>query len=73
MRDAVHRYGTGGVFANFADAGLVDWEHAYFGDNTGRLREVKRRYDPDNVFRTAQSLPAAGGPAVNRSSPVRER
>ncbi len=60
MRDTVHQYGTGGVFANFADAGLDDWEHAYFGDNAGRLREVKRRYDPDNVFRTAQSLPAAG-------------
>lgn len=56
MRDTIHDYGTGGVYANFADPGLSDWEHAYYGDNTGRLREVKRRYDPGDVFGTSQSV-----------------
>lgn len=56
MCDALHPYGTGGVYANFADPGLADWERAYYGDNAARLRDVRRRYDPDGVFRTAQSV-----------------
>jgi FAD/FMN-containing dehydrogenase len=58
MRDVVHGYGTGGVFANFADAGLDDPERAYYGDNAGRLRDVKGRYDPGNLFGPA----VAAGP-----------
>lgn len=54
---SVHPYGTGGVFPNFAEADLVDWEHAYYGSNRERLLELKARYDPDNVFRFPQSLP----------------
>lgn len=60
MRDSLRAYGNGGVYANFADLGLADWERAYYGGNAGRLREVKRRYDPDDVFRTAQSVRPAG-------------
>jgi FAD/FMN-containing dehydrogenase len=51
MRDTLHPYGTGGVYANFADPGLTDGERAYYGANAARLRDVKRRHDPDGVFR----------------------
>jgi hypothetical protein len=54
-----HRWGSGRVYPNFPDAGLTDWESAYHGPNLDRLREVKRRYDPDNFFHFHQSvLPA---------------
>lgn len=60
LRDLLRPYGTGGVYANFADPGLADPDRAYYGDNAARLREVRRRYDPDGVFRTprASSRPA---------------
>jgi FAD/FMN-containing dehydrogenase len=54
---SVHPWGTGRVFPNFADPDLEDWAEAYYGANLDRLRRVKARYDPDNVFRHDQSLP----------------
>jgi FAD/FMN-containing dehydrogenase len=53
----MHPHANGGVFPNFADADLEDWEHAYYGSNLERLLELKARYDPYNLFRFPQSLP----------------
>jgi hypothetical protein len=55
--ELVHPWGTGRVFPNFPDPDLEDWGHAYYGTNYERLLVVKRRYDPENVFRFRQSLP----------------
>jgi FAD/FMN-containing dehydrogenase len=55
----VHPYGAGGVFPNFPDPDLPDPLPAYHGENLGRLMQVKRRYDPDDVFRFPQSIPPA--------------
>jgi FAD/FMN-containing dehydrogenase len=54
---AVHPWDTGGAYANFPDPALADWLTAYYGDNAGRLREVKAAYDPEDFFRFAQSVP----------------
>lgn len=48
---------TGRSYQNFPDPELADWAAAYYGDNLARLREVKARWDPDDVFTYSQGIP----------------
>jgi FAD/FMN-containing dehydrogenase len=56
--EIVHPFGSGGVYPNFPDPELDDWERAYHGDNYARLARVKAEYDPANVFGFPQSVRA---------------
>lgn len=48
-----------GAYANVPNAGTQNWETAYWGDNFDRLRKIKAKYDPGNVFQYEQSIPPA--------------
>jgi FAD/FMN-containing dehydrogenase len=50
-------YAAGGRWLNYlADDDADDAVGAAYGPNYDRLREVKRRYDPDNVFRLNHNI-----------------
>ena len=57
VRDAfarVAKFGKGTTYTNFtgqADESTADLAKNAYGDNTARLRAIKRQYDPENFFR----------------------
>jgi FAD/FMN-containing dehydrogenase len=57
--EAVHPYATSGAYVNFMMEEGSDRVRATYGPNFDRLRQVKRAYDPDNVFHVNQNIPPA--------------
>jgi FAD/FMN-containing dehydrogenase len=56
--DALAPHAQGGVYVNFlSDEGADRVQDAYPPAVWSRLVEVKRRYDPENVFRLNQNIP----------------
>jgi FAD/FMN-containing dehydrogenase len=54
------RRGDGGAYVNFlGDEGVARIREAYPGSTWDRLAEIKRRYDPTNLFRLNQNIPPA--------------
>ena len=54
----------GASYVNYCDLDLPDCAQAYWGDNLSRLMAVKGQYDPQNLFRHAQSVPLPAAPAA---------
>jgi FAD/FMN-containing dehydrogenase len=48
-----------GSYVNVPDLNIKNYGQEYYGDNFARLRKVKTKYDPDNVFNFVQSIPPA--------------
>lgn len=50
VRDVMAPYSTGGSYLNFEDAFDQQRVAAVYGPNYQRLQEIKRKYDPGNLF-----------------------
>lgn len=61
FQDAMAPFATGKANLNFPGLGNEPgFVHAALADNWDRLLEVKRRYDPDNLFRINQNIDPSG-------------
>lgn len=47
---------TVGSFVNFPLKELEDYEKEYYGENMYKLRKIKEKYDPNNIFKHPQSI-----------------
>lgn len=56
---ALHPYGTLGGYINFMDADDAARAADNYAGNWARLRQVKAKWDPDNVFRVNHNIPPA--------------
>jgi FAD/FMN-containing dehydrogenase len=56
---AMRPYVSGQCYVNYCDLDLTDYSAAYWGANLARLKTIKAAFDPDNVFRHAQSIPVS--------------
>ncbi len=57
--NAASSYASGGVYVNFMTAEEGDRVQAAYGGNFERLVQVKKQYDPGNLFRTNQNITPA--------------
>ncbi|MBC5992052.1 FAD-binding oxidoreductase [Pontibacter cellulosilyticus] len=58
--DALHPYCSEGAYVNFMMEEGEDRIRATYRDNYDKLTKIKRKYDPDNLFRVNQNIkPAA--------------
>ena len=56
--EAAKPQAAGTAYINFMPADEADRVEAAYGGNYDRLLEVKRKYDPQNLFRMNQNLRA---------------
>jgi FAD/FMN-containing dehydrogenase len=54
--DAARPHASGGAYTNFMSGDETDRVGFAYGPNYARLVEIKRRYDPSNVFRHNQNI-----------------
>jgi FAD/FMN-containing dehydrogenase len=59
LADELRQEDRGAYVGFIADEGEERVRAAYPGPTWDRLREIKRRYDPDNLFRLNQNIPPA--------------
>jgi FAD/FMN-containing dehydrogenase len=48
-----------GAYVNDTDPELLDWEHAYYGENYPRLQRIKAAYDPQQILDFPQAVKPA--------------
>jgi len=56
IQNILYENGIRKQYRNYPSLGFKDWERAYFGDSYERLQEIKKAYDPENLFEQQQTV-----------------
>ena len=60
FHEAMSHHATGGVYVNLLGPDETDRVRAAYGDNYERLAELKKKWDPDNLFRRTYNVEPKG-------------
>ena len=52
-------WASGQCYQNYVDPDLKNWRQAYYGANYARLAQIKKTYDPAQVFQFPQGITPA--------------
>ena len=55
LRESLNSEGKS-AYANYPDIRLQNWQYLYYGDHYERLKKIKAKYDPDNLFTYEQAV-----------------
>ena len=58
--EAMRPWASDQSYQNYIDDDLTDWAQRYYGSNLQKLRQIKSKYDPENVFYFPQSIQPLG-------------
>jgi len=58
---AISELSDGGLYLHYSSAEPLEAVKAAYGENFDRLVEIKRKYDPANLFRSNQNIPPDAG------------
>jgi len=56
VQDVFFKHGIKAQYRNYPDVNFQNWESAYYAQNYARLQQLKKKYDPNNLFRFEQSV-----------------
>src|SRR5690606_13337264 len=52
----IEQQGIRAHYRNYPDIHFSNWEQAYYGTAYKKLQQIKRKYDPENLFQYPQSI-----------------
>jgi hypothetical protein len=56
VQEVFFKHGIKAQYRNYPDINFKNWESAYYAQNYARLKQLKNKYDPNNLFRFEQSV-----------------
>jgi hypothetical protein len=56
VQEVFFKHGIKAQYRNYPDINFQNWESAYYAQNYTRLKQLKNKYDPNNLFRFEQSV-----------------